>query len=111
MESLTLTLLNESDLDAVRALLADGADPNLNPNRYGWTALHFAANRGHDGIVRALLAGGAKTYLENYIGWTPLHYAAFAGHGEVIGTLLAAGANPNHRAHDGRTALALCQLS
>ena len=81
----------QSDLDAVRALLAAGADPNLNPN-YGWTALHFAAHMGLDGIVGALLAGGAKTDLKNYVGWTALHFAAFAGHVDVTTALLAAGA-------------------
>ena len=97
----------QSDLDAVRALLADGADPNLNPNRYGWTALHFAAHMGLDGIVGALLAGGAKTDLETHSGLTALHLAAFVGHVDVTKALLAAGARTDLQNGHGDTPIIL----
>ena len=97
----------QSDLDAVRALLADGADTKHNPNRYVRNALNFAANSGHDGIVRALLAGGAKTDLETHSGLTALHLAAFVGHVDVTKALLAAGARTDLQNGHGDTPIIL----
>jgi len=55
-----------------------------------WTALHFAANQGHEGIVRQLLAHRPhlidKTFPD---GWTPLHCALSEGHESIAELLLA----------------------
>jgi ankyrin repeat protein len=37
------------------ALLENGHDPNVK-DTYGWTPLLWAANKGHEGIVKLLLA-------------------------------------------------------
>ena len=56
----------------------------------GETPLHVAAKRGHCGIVRMLLKGGAKINMptENSLSITPLHLAVIGGHAGVIEVLL-----------------------
>jgi len=62
---------NRNTLDAVNVLLAAGADPNAaDPNKE--TALHYAAKALHPGIVRALVAHGAKLDAQDKDGLTPL---------------------------------------
>ena len=47
------------------------------------TALHYAADKGHLGICKMLLASGARASLTNSNGNTPLDYAQSKGHHEV----------------------------
>lgn len=46
-----------------------GADPNVE-SRDGVTALHYAAEQGHEAVVRALLAAGAVPAADKH-GHTP----------------------------------------
>ncbi len=65
---------NRTPLDAVKALLAAGADPNAWAD--GGTALHKAAQDRVDlDIIRALVAGGARLNDLNAEGLTPLEIA------------------------------------
>jgi ankyrin repeat protein len=81
--------------DAVRALLADGADPNA-ADASGLTALMAAADAGSADCAVALLAHKADTNAQAaYRAITPLHRAAEAGSADVIALLLKAGAKPN----------------
>ena len=50
----------EGDLGQIEELLAGGAPVDA-PNRYGATALFFAADRGHLDVVRRLADAGADT--------------------------------------------------
>ena len=83
------------DSAAVRSLLASGVDVNA-ADGDGLTALHAAAERGHDEVVEHLLArradAGATTRIGSY---TPLHLAALGAHAEVAEMLVEAGADPN----------------
>ena len=81
------------DLDAVRALLEEGADAN-EARGDGMTALHWAARHGDAEMARLLITAGANVEAGTRIGrYTPLHLAGRAGSAPVVGALLAAGAD------------------
>ena len=81
------------DAEAVRALLADGADVNA-AHGDGMTALHWAALNGNAEIARLLIGAGAALGAGTRLGaHTPLHVAARAGHGEIVAILAGAGAD------------------
>jgi ankyrin repeat protein len=80
-------------LEAVRVLLAAGADPH--------GVLHLAAQNGWTSGMTLLLAGGAPVdeYARGvFLGGTPLHFAVIAESPEAVNVLLAAGANQQVRA-------------
>ena len=80
------------DLGRVEALLADGVAVDA-PNRYGATALFFAADRGHLEVVQRLTdAGAALGASDRFYQMTALSRAAGAGHREVVFFLLGRGA-------------------
>ena len=88
----------------VRRLLDDGADPN-HADADGFTALIYAAIRGHTQIAKALLDSGANPNQTNAYDRTALIHAALAGHSQTAKVLLDGGANPNHVSAEGATAL------
>ena len=94
-ESSVADAAQKGDLEAVRTLLQQGADPNAaQPD--GLTALHWAALNDKLGIAEILLyAGAAISPVTRIGGYTPLHLASQSGHGEVVRKLLEAGANAN----------------
>jgi ankyrin repeat protein len=65
---------NRDPLDAVKALLAAGANPNTKAPD-GSTPLHQAVQARQVGIIRALVAGGAKLDAVNKDNLTPLQLA------------------------------------
>ena len=82
------------DLDAVRALLANGADVNA-AHGDGMTGLHWAALNGNGAIARLLIDAGAVLEAATRLGaHTPLHVAAKEGQGEMVAILVEAGADP-----------------
>ena len=92
-DSPLLDATKQGDVAAVRALLADGADPNVAQGD-GLTALHLAAQGGNLEIAEVLLGAGAMVEAQTRIGgYTPLHLASGGGHASVVGALLEAGAN------------------
>jgi len=65
--------VRSGDVDAVRALLAAGANPRLDDGRE--TPLHAAARRGPRALVEALIEGGAFEWQTDRKGRTPLDVA------------------------------------
>lgn len=78
-----------------RAVQRNRADVNAREQRYGDTALMWAAVAGHVDVVRLLIEAGADVRAVDDEGVTALHLARAKGHTEVAAALLAAGANPN----------------
>ena len=77
------------------AIQRNRADVNAREQRYGDTALMWAAVAGHVDVVRLLIEAGADVRAVDDEGVTALHLARANGHTEVAVALLAAGANPN----------------
>ena len=71
----------------------------------GWTALHFAANKGYISMVEMLLSRTADISAQTNQGWTSLHMASFDGHVEIVKLLLDANADVSRQTDDGPTAL------
>lgn len=67
----------------VGALLAAGADPNAT-QQGGYTALHQAADRGLEAVVRQLLDAGARRDVRSAAGRTPADHARAKGHTRVV---------------------------
>lgn len=99
------TLLNLAGalgkVEAVRRLLARGADPSIGNNK-GWTPLHQAGYRGpQDGVslqlLPLLLAAGARVdVFAHGDGGSPLVQALFWGHRENAEILAERGVVPNN---------------
>ena len=69
---------------------------------YGWTALHYAANKE---IAELLIAKGAEVNTKSDSESTPLHFAALNGRKEIVELLLANGADVNAKDGEGKTPL------
>lgn len=72
----------------VSALVAAGADVNAT-QQGGYTALHQAADRGLESVVRLLLAAGARRDARSAAGRTAADHARAKGHAAVVELLKA----------------------
>ncbi len=100
-----LEAARRGDAAVVRALVAKGVNVNAAPGD-GMTALHWAAERGHQDVVTSLLGAGARVSAVTRLGgYQPLHLAARAGHAAVVTALLAGHAPAAAPTTTGATAL------
>lgn len=105
-----IAAVSQNRLDAVKLLLARGADVQL-VDRAGWSPLHFAVYFGTDtAILDALIAKGAKVDAQNDRGITPLYFASITGHELQVKRLIAAGADRNLASKSGYTPLRVAQI-
>ena len=79
--------------DICGLLLAHGSNVNEVMPGTEHTALHYAANHGHNASVEALLSWGAEVNPQDHAGLSPLHFACEEGHLLCSLTLLKAGAS------------------
>lgn len=104
-----------ASIDCVKALLEKGANVNA-ANAYGNTALHEAAQCGHESIIEALCKAGADVNARNHKGSTPLHFYCYGSSGEGSDThtatgakhLIEAGAIVSSTDNNGMTPLLVC---
>ncbi len=82
------------DAEAVRTLIANGADVHERINTGRDTPLHRAASGGTAEVIEILLEAGALVNARNTFGDAPLHHAARnENSGEITRALLAGGAD------------------
>ncbi len=68
---------------------------------YGLTALHIAAEKGHEGFIRYLLSNGADIDSRDQPGNTALHVAVRKGYRTIAALLLDNGSDVNARDYNG----------
>jgi ankyrin repeat protein len=115
----------ENHADAIRALVAGGADPDLHsrvlelaPMEWvqigmvstvlpvgGWTALMYAARQNRHAAALALADVGADLNAQDADGTTALNIAIMNQHYDLAAELLEVGADPNVADRTGMTAL------
>jgi ankyrin repeat protein len=109
-----------NNLDAVKALVAGGADP-LIPTEQNTSPLMLAAGAGTDVVrsrspaeravaietVRFLVEHGADVNAAGQFGWTPLHSATYQGLNDVIEYLVSKGAKLDAKDGFGQTPLSI----
>ena len=97
--------------EVVGALLDKGsADTAWVDASYGYTALHMAAEEGHEGVTRQLVAAGAEVDKLSKYGKTPIISAAYHGRTACAKLLLDAHADPSIQDHKGKTAMRWAEL-
>ncbi len=95
--------------EAVRLLLAAGADPDVPVGEPARTPLMLALSRGTEAVIEALVAGGAGWKLRAPDGWTALHAAVISGRPRWVETAIQAGADVNAPTEAGETPLIAAQ--
>ncbi|XP_049869328.1 ankyrin repeat domain-containing protein 39 [Pectinophora gossypiella] len=97
------------EIDRVEHLINKARNPKeaVNaPDNSGYTALHYAARKGHVDVCKMLLMNGADVNANTKSGKaTPLHKAAAAGKVAAVKILIQAGADIKMQDVDGETAL------
>lgn len=92
------------NLVAVGKLLNKGVNANARDGN-DYTALYFAAYKGHREVVQLLLDKGADANAAGNTKYTPLHGAAMGGHKDIVELLILNGADVNARSVHGLTPL------
>ena len=70
--------------DLVLELLGANVNPNIPDNECGGTALHWAASRGHTGVVETLIEHGADLNIEDYADNTAQDLAAVYYNRDIV---------------------------
>jgi len=101
------TVLHQStikgNVEAVRKLLREGANPNTVDNA-GWSPLHEAAVAGSTELISLLLNHGASPNIHDKdTNLTPLHDAAESGFVDIVRLLASHGADTKARNSTGQT--------
>jgi outer membrane protein assembly factor BamB len=87
-----LAAARKGDVEAVKSLVAKGADVNAK-SAYGATALHFAADRGHVAVIKLLLELKADPNVrDTFYQASPMNWALLGKHGGVVKALIEGGA-------------------
>ncbi|CEL94752.1 unnamed protein product [Vitrella brassicaformis CCMP3155] len=104
-------LAAKGDLERLKAAI-DG-DRSLVSGRdsQGMTALHFAADRGHEAMAAYLIQQGSPIDAQDDNGETPLHIAVLAEQAGIVRLLLSRGASSTIKNNDNQDPLILADES
>ena len=83
MANALIEAAKDNNVPSVKQLIGRGTDVN-GVDVSGWTALHWAANRGFVECAKVLLEANADLSKATSYGWTPLHCASDHGHVECL---------------------------
>jgi len=97
--------IQQGNIDAVRAILAEKPDVLESRNERNLTPLILASLQGHTEIVRCLLEKGADLNATDNEGSNVLHNAAAGGHDDIMALFFARGMDVNAKDNRGMTAL------
>ncbi len=105
--------VRENDSDAVKQLIAEGADVNMQDDMMGYTPLILSVYEGNQEMAGLLLSKGADiNQQEQRTGYTPLMLALNSNKAELARFLIDKGADIHIKAKDGSNALILaCGVS
>ena len=107
-ESPVADAAQRGDVEAVRALLREGADVNAAQSD-GTSALHWAAVNDDAAVIEVLLYAGANTEATTRLGgYTPLHLAARRGNAVALDALAGGGADVGRLHRHRRDRAPLC---
>jgi len=134
-ETPLMTAARSGKPEALKLLLAHGANVNAGETSRGQTALMWAASSGNVAAIRTLVEAGANVQarsnerdFRNYaplsgkdaiggvqtgvkVEFSPLLFAVRAGQLDAVKVLLDAGANPNETTPDGTSALVIAAIN
>ena len=79
-------------------LIEQGLIPATQANSAGYTLLHEATAKGHQALIRLLIAKGANINARAQDGVSVLHYPTYFGYKITVDTLLKLGIDPNIKA-------------
>ena len=106
-----MALAGAGKVAEIRAMLAQGVDPNVRIIEGYITALHSAVEHNQLDVIQVLIENGADINAETSNGTTPLIAAARAGNENVIKLLHSYKVALDHRTQSGNTALGLAAYS
>jgi ankyrin repeat protein len=108
-----ISKVRNNDLNAVKVLIASGADVNMEDDMMGYTPLYLAITGSNKEMVELLLLNGADiNKVDKRTGYTPLMMTLNSNNAELAKLLISKGADFKIKANDGTTALILaCGVS
>jgi ankyrin repeat protein len=101
-ESALMTASRTGRVDAVKVLIAHGANVNFKESKRGQTALMWAAAEGNTATLEELVEHGADMHAATKGGLTPLLFAVREGRIDTVRAMLKSGADVNETWKAGR---------